>query len=109
MTNKIGRNDPCPCCSGKKYKKCCFTFLWTQLKAISGDSLMHRDLIPHGIPRVKLYGKVLSNDGIKAEVDPQDGMDTIVIFYRDHETPEEFAKQFVVGNLVELERLSLLD
>ena len=23
---KIGRNDPCPCGSGKKYKKCCFTF-----------------------------------------------------------------------------------
>jgi preprotein translocase subunit SecA len=21
--NKIGRNDPCPCRSGKKYKKCC--------------------------------------------------------------------------------------
>jgi hypothetical protein len=21
--NKIGRNDPCPCKSGKKYKKCC--------------------------------------------------------------------------------------
>ncbi|MBU5455757.1 SEC-C metal-binding domain-containing protein [Caproiciproducens sp. MSJ-32] len=21
--NKIGRNDPCPCGSGKKYKKCC--------------------------------------------------------------------------------------
>ncbi len=20
---KIGRNDPCPCNSGKKYKKCC--------------------------------------------------------------------------------------
>jgi preprotein translocase subunit SecA len=20
---KIGRNDPCPCSSGKKYKKCC--------------------------------------------------------------------------------------
>ncbi|HPC23371.1 MAG TPA: SEC-C metal-binding domain-containing protein [Phycisphaerae bacterium] len=20
----IGRNDPCPCGSGKKYKKCCF-------------------------------------------------------------------------------------
>ena len=20
---KIGRNDPCPCCSGKKYKNCC--------------------------------------------------------------------------------------
>ncbi|WP_414647875.1 SEC-C metal-binding domain-containing protein [Desulfitobacterium sp.] len=22
-TLKIGRNDPCPCGSGKKYKKCC--------------------------------------------------------------------------------------
>jgi preprotein translocase subunit SecA len=22
-TKKIGRNDPCPCGSGKKYKKCC--------------------------------------------------------------------------------------
>ena len=23
MKSKIGRNDPCPCGSGKKYKKCC--------------------------------------------------------------------------------------
>ncbi|SES62780.1 SEC-C motif-containing protein [Oceanobacillus limi] len=23
LTKKIGRNDPCPCGSGKKYKKCC--------------------------------------------------------------------------------------
>ena len=22
-TKKIGRNDPCPCGSGKKYKQCC--------------------------------------------------------------------------------------
>lgn len=22
-TNKVGRNDPCPCGSGKKYKNCC--------------------------------------------------------------------------------------
>lgn len=21
--NKVGRNDPCPCGSGKKFKKCC--------------------------------------------------------------------------------------
>lgn len=24
-SNKVGRNDPCPCGSGKKYKKCCLT------------------------------------------------------------------------------------
>jgi hypothetical protein len=23
-SNKIGRNEPCPCGSGKKYKKCCY-------------------------------------------------------------------------------------
>ena len=23
MCIKVGRNDPCPCGSGKKYKKCC--------------------------------------------------------------------------------------
>ena len=23
MSNKTGRNDPCPCGSGKKYKQCC--------------------------------------------------------------------------------------
>ena len=23
QNSKIGRNDPCPCGSGKKYKKCC--------------------------------------------------------------------------------------
>ena len=23
MSKKIGRNDPCPCGSGQKYKKCC--------------------------------------------------------------------------------------
>lgn len=23
MANKVGRNDPCPCGSGKKYKQCC--------------------------------------------------------------------------------------
>ena len=26
-TVKIGRNDPCPCGSGKKYKKCCLNKL----------------------------------------------------------------------------------
>lgn len=23
MVEQVGRNDPCPCGSGKKYKKCC--------------------------------------------------------------------------------------
>ncbi len=27
VTTKLGRNDPCPCGSGKKYKKCCMGLL----------------------------------------------------------------------------------
>ncbi len=27
LLNNIGRNDPCPCGSGKKYKKCCLEIM----------------------------------------------------------------------------------
>ena len=27
MKEKVGRNDPCPCGSGKKYKKCCISMV----------------------------------------------------------------------------------
>ncbi len=30
MSHKIGRNDPCPCGSGKKYKKCCIQHIEEQ-------------------------------------------------------------------------------
>ena len=30
MSHKIGRNDPCPCGSGKKYKKCCMQHMEAQ-------------------------------------------------------------------------------
>ena len=29
--DKVGRNDPCPCGSGKKYKKCCLQKSFTQV------------------------------------------------------------------------------
>ena len=29
---KIGRNDRCPCGSGKKYKRCCLLKRWTEEK-----------------------------------------------------------------------------
>ncbi len=44
--NKIGRNEPCPCGSGKKYKKCCLTapqspeggtFIYTDLDELSNQ------------------------------------------------------------------------
>src|SRR5262245_13853735 len=34
--SKIGRNDPCPCGSGKKYKRCCYR-----------SAIVSRQLTPH--------------------------------------------------------------
>jgi hypothetical protein len=46
MSDKMGRNDPCPCGSGKKYKKCCILtssvafpvadFEWRKLRQLEG-------------------------------------------------------------------------
>ena len=57
--NRIGRNAPCPCGSGKKYKKCCqdkhvekpVDFLWRKLRAMD-DQLVHK-LLKHA---KSLYG-----------------------------------------------------
>ena len=46
---KVGRNEPCPCGSGKKYKRCCQNqsvarpddFLWRRLRA-ADDQLTHK-------------------------------------------------------------------
>lgn len=32
--SQVGRNDPCPCGSGKKYKKCCEQKSYLQRKTI---------------------------------------------------------------------------
>ena len=59
MSYKIGRNDPCPCGSGKKYKKCCTAteispvsnvvdvdFKWRQLRQLEG-SVIDKHLFPY--------------------------------------------------------------
>lgn len=41
-TRKIGRNDPCPCGSGKKYKKCCMGSLNPPWQLNSNSVFHHR-------------------------------------------------------------------
>ena len=38
-SDKIGRNDPCPCGSGKKYKQCC----GKQLKALNKGFFLYKN------------------------------------------------------------------
>lgn len=47
MDDKVGRNDPCPCGSGKKYKQCCMQ------KSAGGSSLLKK----------KFTAKVISAGG----------------------------------------------
>jgi hypothetical protein len=56
MSHKIGRNDSCPCGSGKKYKKCCIAeptltpgtldFSWAKLRQTEG-SVVDNHLLPY--------------------------------------------------------------
>lgn len=39
IVRKVGRNDPCPCGSGKKYKKCCMAHQEEARKALPKDEL----------------------------------------------------------------------
>jgi tetratricopeptide (TPR) repeat protein len=42
---KVGRNDPCPCGSGKKYKKCCGREVTTERQPSFDRRVMERDLL----------------------------------------------------------------
>ncbi|HRX16910.1 MAG TPA: SEC-C metal-binding domain-containing protein [Spirochaetota bacterium] len=48
MSHKVGRNDPCPCGSGKKYKKCCMEKADNVLRFPSGtqSGSVPNNLIP---------------------------------------------------------------
>ncbi len=52
--NNIGRNDPCPCGSGKKYKKCCY--LKTQ-PHIEKQELIRLKIIDELMARAMKYHK----------------------------------------------------
>ena len=43
MSTKVGRNDPCPCGSGAKYKKCCDNPI--VLRQMEAEDAMQRDVM----------------------------------------------------------------
>jgi hypothetical protein len=52
---KVGRNDPCPCGSGKKYKKCCYgenIFNNHSNSKVHHSILPPRDMIDYGAPSI---------------------------------------------------------
>jgi hypothetical protein len=52
---KVGRNDPCPCGSGKKYKKCCYgenIFNNHSNSKVPHSTLPPHDMIDYGVPSI---------------------------------------------------------
>ena len=52
---KVGRNQPCPCGSGKKYKKCCYgknIFNNQSNSKVPHSTLPPHDMIDYGVPSI---------------------------------------------------------
>lgn len=104
--DKVGRNDPCPCGSGKKYKKCCLGKSFTQ---IGKEESIKKTLVQE---LLKFFGKRFYKEGYE---------DVMAIFWDDF-NPTEFLKgdsleraeinfwEWVVHDWVdEVSRKSLID
>jgi len=92
MINKTGRNYPCPCGSGKKYKKCCLAILpspntskvidlaWHKLRQLEG-TLLDQHLIPYAMEEL-----------------PEDVMSYAALDCLPDELPEMLDKELLFNN-----------
>ena len=86
---KIGRNDPCPCGSGKKYKKCCMnaeTPRPVDYKKLYADKYNIRLKSEKDIEQIRTCGKlVLENlDLVEAAIKPGVTTDELNILAHEH-------------------------
>lgn len=75
MNSKIGRNDPCPCGSGKKYKKCCMGTANEQKLTLPEALLRQYDIrlkTPEQIEGIRRCGKLVMQtfDAVKDMLQP---------------------------------------
>ncbi len=77
VPSKTGRNDPCPCGSGKKYKKCCLLVHQEARNSIPGEQLQ------------QMEEKARAKE--KLEKEARKGFE--LIFSREYERAERYAKE----------------
>lgn len=58
----IGRNEPCPCKSGKKYKKCCLSKVETNASIHTLDYAQQLNITIDGVPAIKAISKHISEE-----------------------------------------------
>lgn len=107
MTKSIGRNDPCPCGSGKKYKKCCQAKLdetdfqyrrWRQVEADLVRELLSYALDTRGPEALADAWNEFHDDSPDEEYDPSAPMNMLFmpwfLFNWIHETKPPGLKHF---------------
>ena len=89
--SKPGRNDPCPCGSGKKYKKCCLakttatlsSFTWQKMRRTEGelvDILITHAQKYYGLDALPdAWGEFMSWKDIDVPEDPEPDFETIFL------------------------------
>jgi hypothetical protein len=107
VTKRIGRNDPCPCGSGKKYKKCCQAKLdetdfqyrrWRQIEARLLPELLSYALETLGPESIVDAWTEFHDDSPDQEYEPGTPMDMLFmpwfLFNWIHEMKPPGAKRF---------------
>lgn len=103
MTKKIGRNDPCPCGSGKKYKHCCLI----SESAGFGSDMASRALLQSSglnVPKIKAYlekhdGAPIMDYLIALQLNPQNHGKNLRIEHLSQLTVASLGKSQVAPNL----------
>lgn len=69
MIEKVGRNDPCPCGSGKKYKSCCLQKQQQKVSSLGGRKFTAKVLSGGGVYKVQQQPQAADPAEMKAMVD----------------------------------------
>ncbi len=107
MAREPGRNEPCPCGSGRKYKHCCLRaidasdFLWRQMRAAEGrlvPELLHSASKEFGAPFISAaLEEFFLWDGVPEDYEQTDECSSFFVpwfvyeFVDDPEDPERVA------------------
>jgi hypothetical protein len=85
----VGRNDPCPCGSGKKFKKCCLGKSTRDPRAVlSADTPFFNSSDEIADATIDEYNPLVAPDPLTwLAIDEQDRIDMIALYHRSHGFP----------------------
>lgn len=105
--HKIGRNDPCPCGSGKKYKKCCYPDKTRAWKTAGSHESPAFTVKPKETPE-PITNHIVSSDGGKTWKS-QPGLLAMRIYTIDPKDIDETISSMTKSVLSSINALSLSD